>query len=138
MQIHQLKPVHKSKKAKRVGRGGKRGTYSGKGMKGQKSRAGTRKSAPVIRELIKKYPKLRGYRTQIKTKDHEVVNFKDLEKVFKEGEVVSPRTLLEKGLVRRIKGRMPKVKILGTGELTKKLVIENCKLSKKAQEKYGK
>lgn len=138
MQIHQLKPVHKSKKAKRIGRGGKRGTYSGRGMKGQKSRAGTRKSAPVIRELIKKYPKLRGYRTQNKIKDHEVVNFKDLEKAFKEGEVVSPKTLLEKGLVRRIKGRMPKVKILGTGELTKKFVIENCKLSKKAQEKYGK
>src|SRR4030043_532865 len=55
----QMKPKHKLKKKKRVGRGGKRGTYSGKGIKGQKSRAG-RKMVPVIRELIKKYPKLRG------------------------------------------------------------------------------
>ena len=61
MQIHQLKPTHKNKPRKRIARGGKRGTYSGKGMKGQKSRAG-RRFKPVIRELIKKYPKLRGYR----------------------------------------------------------------------------
>jgi len=66
MQLHQLRPKHKLKKKKRIGRGGKRGTYSGKGIKGQKSRAG-RKFAPVIRELIKRYPKLRGYRF----KNHE-------------------------------------------------------------------
>lgn len=59
MQIHQLKPIHKPKKKKRVGRGGKKGTYSGKGMKGQKSRAGKR-FKPMIRELIKRYPKLKG------------------------------------------------------------------------------
>ena len=61
MQLHQLKPTHKAKRAKRVGRGGKKGTYSGRGMKGQKSRSGARMQ-PIIRELIKRYPKLRGYR----------------------------------------------------------------------------
>jgi len=59
MQFHQLKPIHKMKKRKRIGRGGKRGTYSGRGTKGQKSRAG-RKLVPIIRGLIKRYPKLRG------------------------------------------------------------------------------
>lgn len=136
MQIHQLKPKNRKRK-KRVGRGGKRGTYSGKGMKGQKSRAG-RKFAPVIRSLIKKYPKLRGYRTQRVEKNLVVVNLADLEKHFKESEVINPQALLKKGLIRRIKGRIPKVKILGQGELTKKLKIENCQFSKTAEKKYAK
>lgn len=59
MQLHELQPKHKLKKQKRIGRGGKRGTYSGRGIKGQKSRAG-RKLKPAIREFIKRYPKLRG------------------------------------------------------------------------------
>ncbi len=61
MQLNDLKPTNKLKKSKRVGRGGKKGTYSGKGMKGQKSRAG-RKLEPPIRGLIKRYHKLRGYK----------------------------------------------------------------------------
>lgn len=65
MQLHELKPKHKRKKRKRVGRGGKRGTYSGRGIKGQKARAG-RRLKPVIRELIKRYPKLRGYKFKAK------------------------------------------------------------------------
>ncbi len=67
MQIHQIRPIHKKKDRKRVGRGGKRGTYSGRGMKGQKSRAGA-KFEPIIRSLIKRYPKLRGYRFKSKVK----------------------------------------------------------------------
>jgi len=63
MQLNQLKPAHKPKTRKRVGRGGGHGTYSGKGQKGQKARAGT-KFQPAIRYLIKRYPKLRGYRYQ--------------------------------------------------------------------------
>ena len=59
MQLHELKPIHKNKESKKIGRGGKRGTYSGKGMKGQRSRAGARMQ-PIIRELTKRYPKLRG------------------------------------------------------------------------------
>ena len=55
MQLHELKPKHKRKKGKRIGRGGKRGTYSGRGVKGQMTRAG-RKMVPPIRQLIKKYP----------------------------------------------------------------------------------
>jgi large subunit ribosomal protein L15 len=46
--------------------------------------------------------------------------------------------LLEKKLIRRIKGKMPKVKILGRGELTKKLIIKNCSVSKSAKEKIEK
>ncbi|MFH1968024.1 MAG: 50S ribosomal protein L15 [bacterium] len=133
MQIHELKPTHKNKGKKRVGRGGKKGTYSGKGMKGQKSRAG-RKMVPIIRELLKKYPKLRGYRRVTLQSYSAVVNLGTLEKFFSDGEVINPDSLIKKGITRKIKGRVPEVKILGTGKLTKKLVIENCKASKTAKD----
>lgn len=57
MQLHTLQPAHKLKSKKRIGRGGKRGTYSGRGVKGQKARAG-RKIRPAIRDLIQSLPKL--------------------------------------------------------------------------------
>lgn len=137
MQLHEIRPKHKFKKGKRVGRGGKRGTYSGKGLKGQKSRAG-RRFKPAIRELIKKYPKLRGYKQKIKNKSQKsklvILNLDILEKKFNSDEKVTPKTLIEKKLIRKIKGRMPKVKILGKGKLMKKLIIENCQFSNSAKE----
>ena len=133
MQIHELKRKHKNKDKKRVGRGGKKGTYSGKGNKGQSSRAG-RKMVPIIRELIKRYPKLKGYRAFTLPEDTAVVNLEVLEKNTKDGETINPENLIKKGLISNIKGRTPKVKILGTGKITKKLVIENCKFSKSAKE----
>lgn len=67
MQLHQIQSSHKRKTKKRIGRGGKRGTYCGRGMKGQKARAGA-KMKPAIRDLIKKIPKLRGYKFKGKSK----------------------------------------------------------------------
>ncbi|OGZ64668.1 MAG: 50S ribosomal protein L15 [Candidatus Staskawiczbacteria bacterium RIFCSPLOWO2_01_FULL_40_39] len=139
MQIHQLQPIHSSKNRKRVGRGGKKGTYSGKGGKGQTARAG-RKLAPIIRELIKRYPKLKGYRRFVLENNSTVVNLDMLNKHFKDGEVVNPANLITKGIVHMIKGKVGEVKILGKGVLDKKLTIENCKVSetaKKAIEKAG-
>jgi len=112
----------------RVGRGGKKGTYSGRGNKGQSSRAG-RKMVPIIRELIKRYPKLKGYRSKFADDFSAVVNLDVLEKTSKSGETINPENLLKKGLISRIKGRIPEVKILGTGKLTKELVVEKCKAS---------
>ena len=132
MQLHELKPKYKSKKKKRIGRGGKRGTYSGRGIKGQKARAG-RKIRPELRDFIKKIPKKRGYRFKAGPKP-QVVNLKDLEKYYKEEEIVTPETLLKKGLIAKVKGRMPEVKILGRGKLNKKLEIKDCKASKKVHE----
>ena len=80
MQLHELKRKHKNRNKKRVGRGGRKGTYSGHGMKGQKSRAG-RKMVPIIRELIKKYPKLKGYRSFAIENYFAVVNLEVLEKI---------------------------------------------------------
>ena len=137
MQLHEIRPIHKLKKRKRVGRGGKRGTYSGRGQKGQESRAG-RRLKPIIRDLIKRYPKLRGYRQKTKDKSQKskvtVVNIDTLEKKFTSGEKITPEILLERKIIHRIKGRIPKVKILGKGKLTKTLVIEGCQVSKAAKE----
>jgi len=141
MQLYELRPIHKRKKRKRVGRGGKRGTYAGRGIKGQKARAG-RRLKPIIRELIKRYPKLRGYRQKSKIKNQKlkivILNLEILEKKFEKGELVNPKILLERRIIAKIKGKIPKVKILGKGELTKALVIENCQVSKSAKEKIEK
>ena len=133
MQIHELKPKHKNKGKKRIGRGGKKGTYSRKGQKGQSSRAG-RKMVPIIRELIKKYPKLRGYRGFVLQDYKSVVNLETLEKASEDGDIINPENLIKKGIIHIIKGKKPEVKILGNGKLTKKLTIENCKISKSAKE----
>lgn len=61
MQIHDLKRKHKNKKDRIVGRGGKHAKTSGRGGKGQTARAGN-KRRPELRDIIKKLPKLRGYR----------------------------------------------------------------------------
>jgi len=133
MRLHELKPKHENKDKKRVGRGGKWRTYAGRGDKGQKSRAGAN-FQPLIRRLIKRFPKLRGYRFKGREKK-EVVNVEELNKKFDSGEKVTPKILLEKNLVKRKKGRVPEVKILGKGELEKELVFKNCDFSKSAKEK---
>lgn len=143
MQIHQIKRA-KQKSRKRIGRGGKRGTYSGRGMKGQKSRAGAR-IRPAIRDFIEKIPKIKGVPSSRYKKQgvkqvgivYRIVNLDILEKKFKDGEVVSPKTLLQKRLVRRIKGREPKVKILGKGELKKELKFEGVVMSKSVRSKVS-
>ncbi len=137
MQLHELQPKHKNRTKKRIGRGGKKGTTSGKGAKGQKSRAG-RKMVPIIRELIKRYPKLKGYRS-FRVDDNAVtISLDILEKTSKDGETINPENLINKGLISKIKGRAPIVKILGGSKgatkLTKKLVVENCQASKSVKE----
>ena len=134
MQFHQLSPKTKLKHGKRIGRGGKRGTYSGRGIKGQKARAG-HKIRPAERELLKKIPKLRGYKFKSFRKKPEVVNLVEISKKFKTGETVSPESLLKAGLVHRIKGRMPRVKVLGQGVIKKKLIFKDVMFSKAAVEK---
>lgn len=134
MQLHQLQPIHKKKSGKRVGRGGKRGTYSGRGQKGQKARAG-HNIRPAIRDFIKQIPKLEGPRFNAPEKYVAIINLKDISKKYKEGETVSSATLIEKQLVRRIKGKVPEVKILGMGELKFKVKFENVKMSKSVEKK---
>ncbi len=133
MQIHQLQPRHAKKGKKIVGRGGKKGTYSGRGGKGQTARSG-RKLVPIIRELIKRYPKLKGYRSFVFENNVATVNLDVLDQKCKDGELVTPTFLVGSGIVRMVKGNVPEVKILGTGKITKKIIIQHCLFSKSAKE----
>ena len=143
MQAHQLSKLNR-KRHKRVGRGGKRGTYSGRGIKGQKARAG-RRIRPQIRDIIKKIHKRRGYgktRSKSVNPSHTkpaIVNLKDLETKFRDGDKITPQTLVKSGLIKTAGGKTPKIKILGSGKLTKKFVFDkNLLMSKSAKEYVGK
>jgi len=134
MQLNSLSPRTKNRKNPPVGRGGKRGKTSGRGGKGQTARAG-HKIRPEVRDLIKKIPKLRGHgknraRT-VRTNRIAIstINLAAIEAAYNAGETVSPATLLAKGLIRRAKGRASKVKILGTGTVSKAFVIDGCSIS---------
>ncbi len=134
MQLHQLKPKNKLKKKKRVGRGGKRGTYCGRGQKGQNARSGAT-GEPMIRGLLKRYPKLRGYNQRSRFKEIAIVKLKKIDEFFDSNEVISPQTLFQKKLIKKKKGKMPIVKILGGNyEFSKKISIDSCFLSEKAKE----
>lgn len=142
MQINELTRKHKNTKRMTVGRGGKRGKTSGRGTKGQKARAG-RKIRPEIRDVIKRVPKMRGRGKNSNLSIEEkpvVLNLGALEAVFKVGDVITRAVLIEKGLISMRNGRIPAVKILGTGTLTKKLSFKDIPVSAsvKAQvEKLG-
>ena len=133
MQLHTISKTHKGKRRKRVGRGGKRGTYSGKGIKGQKSRAG-RRMRPEIRDIIKKLPKRRGYREPKLGTKPVAINIGVLDAVFSAGDTVSPQTLVKAGLMSARGSKRGGVKILGTGTLGKKLIISGCTVSKSAKD----
>ncbi len=131
MQLHDLHPTIKRKKIKRIGRGGKRGTYSGRGIKGQKSRSG-RKIRPAERDLIMRLPKLHAFRNKsLKSKEATVINLEDLEEKIKNN-IINRQTLLEAGLIRKSD---TKIKILAKGEAKREFQIEGIKLSKSAKKK---
>lgn len=137
MQLHTLRPVHFLKARRRKGRGGKRGGYSGRGIKGQKSRAGA-KIRPALRDVIKKIPKLRGRSThQLKSAQVKpvILNIGELGRLFASGGEVTPQILLRVGAVGRVRGRIPRIKILGGGEVHVQLRIRGCAISGSARSK---
>jgi len=134
MQLHELQRSTPRKTAKRIGRGGKRGKTSGKGHKGQTARAGN-STRPEMRDLIKKLPKLRGHgKNRARTVNAErvlpvVVNLAALEASCTAGDTITPAALVAKGIISTSRKRVPAVKILGTGVLSKSLTITGCQYS---------
>ena len=143
LNLSNLQPAQPRKDRKRVGRGmgSGKGRYSGRGIKGQKSRAGSHRMRAGFEggqmPLAMRLPKLRGntsrdampvgpFRTYT-----QPVNIRDLDR-FEAGEEVTPETLKAKGLIRSIR---KDVKLLGVGELTKKLTITVHGASATAREK---
>ncbi len=135
MRLHELRPPEGAKKtAKRKGRGiaSGLGKTAGRGQKGQMSRSGSgvrRGFEGGQMPYFQRLPK-RGF-TNIFKKKWNVVNLKDLNS-FEEGTVVTPELLLETGL---LKNTDDPLKVLGDGELDRKLEIKAHRFSKQAQEK---
>ena len=135
MKLHELHPAAGSTTApKRLGRGvgSGLGKTSGKGHKGAKARSGGGKRPGFEggqMPLYRRVPK-RGF-TNISRVEHATVNVGRLE-IFENGTVVTAETLKEAGLISKMMGG---VKILGNGELTKKLTVEAAKFSDGAKEK---
>jgi large subunit ribosomal protein L15 len=144
LNLHSLKPAQPRKARKRIGRGMGSGTgrYSGRGIKGQKSRSGSHKlpagfeggQMPIDMRL----GKLRGntsadampigpFRTY-----SQPVNLRHLEERFEAGDEVTPETLKAKRLIRKVS---VDVKVLGVGELSKALAVSAHGFSKTAREK---
>jgi len=126
-------------KGKRVGRGygsGKGGHTIGKGTKGHKSRSGYANPRPGFEggsmPLSRRIPKLKGFsREYLKQKYMSVgIDIEFLSKQFKSGEVVSIASLLKKGLIKR---RAVKVKIIGNGDISHKLIFEGINFSASAR-----
>lgn len=134
MKLNELSPAYGStKKRKRVGRGGKYSKTAGKGEKGQNARSGggvrvgfEGGQLPLFRRLGK-----RGFSNARFTTVYATVNVSDLNR-FEENTVITPELLIETGLVKK---ELDGIKVLGTGELSKKLIVKANKFSKTAKEK---
>jgi large subunit ribosomal protein L15 len=128
--------VHKRRPKKRVGRGlgSGHGKTASRGSKGQWASAGAKKPTPLFEggqmQLFRRIPK-RGFSHATWDRYYHVVNVGDLEH-FPDGSTIDPEVLAKVGLAR---GRADGVRILGDGELTKKLVIKAHHFSKSAAEK---
>ncbi|MDO4593994.1 MAG: 50S ribosomal protein L15 [Tissierellia bacterium] len=136
MKLHDLRPEEKLRKKKRVGRGhgSGKGKTSGRGQDGQNSRSGggvrvgfEGGQMPLFRRIPK-----RGFTNNFK-KQYEVLNVSDLNR-FEDGTEVTPELLFEQKILNKNKAK-DGVKILGDGELTKKLTVKANKFTKSAEEK---
>jgi len=144
LDLSSLRPAQPRKARKRVGRGAGSGTgrYAGRGVKGQKARSGSHKMKPGFEggqtPLDMRLGKLRGatskdampigpFRTFA-----QPVNVGDLEQRFEDGAEVTPEALRAAGLIRRLS---VDVKVLGEGELSKRLVVTAHRFSRSAVEK---
>ncbi|MBI5414340.1 50S ribosomal protein L15 [Candidatus Peregrinibacteria bacterium] len=140
MKLHDLQPAKGSKKKKNIrGRGDAsgHGSFSGRGCKGQNSRTGGGVRLGFEggqSSFLKKMPKLRGF-TNPTRKEYAPVNLDAIEEKFENSTTITPETLIEKRLVRR---NIKLVKILGRGEITKKLSFEKVLVSKAAKAKIEK
>lgn len=137
MQLNDLRPAEGSRKnRKRIGRGNSsgHGTTAGRGTKGQLSRSGGGKGKGFEggqQPLAMRLPKLPGFINHNRV-EYAPVNLSRLDALYSDGETVDGASLVEKGV---IKHEYQLVKVLGDGELTKKLIVKVDKVSASAQAK---
>jgi len=128
MQIHDITSKATTRNKKRVGRGGKRGTTSGKGQKGQKARAG-HKIRPGYRDQLIRTPKKRGYKNKPKSTRVTTITLAHLSKISEP--VITPEVLVAHKYIKSVK---ESVKIVATGSLTVAKEIQNIPASTTAKE----
>lgn len=137
MTLHTIRPGKGSRRAgKRVGRGlSKGGTYSGRGAKGQRARAGGRSGLKLkgIRTMMLRLPKRRGFKSL--AREVEAVNVSDLARAFAAGTKVTPAFLSKKGL---ISSATVPAKVLGDGTINIALTLSGLKVSAGAKAKIEK
>lgn len=133
MKLHELNSAPEAKAKKRVGRGpgSGMGKTSTRGQKGQKSRSGA--SIPAWFQggqtpLYRRIPK-RGFNNARFRTEYATINLSDLNKFFNDGDTVTPELLKEKGIIKK---QLCGVKVLGNGELEKKLTIKANRFSSSA------
>ncbi|MCF6276799.1 MAG: 50S ribosomal protein L15 [Candidatus Magasanikbacteria bacterium] len=134
IELHKIKSSRKSSRTKkRVGRGNAtgKGTYSGRGLKGQRSRAGGKGGLKRIgmKANLQKIPKVRGFKSIHPKK--ETVSLSTLEKFADKMEIVTPESLKKLKIIAKARNG---VKIVSNGELTKKIAVKGCGVSAKARE----
>ncbi len=139
MQLHTIGSSNKKSK-KRIGRGGKRGTFSGRGTKGQKSRSGHR-IRPAIRDLILRLPKRRGYKNRPKSEKPFIISLSELEVKMKLFSGEKKTLEVDKTFLKEL-GILPAsysgvVKILN-GKIEMPISVKGIKISKSAKEKVEK
>lgn len=137
MQLNDLRPAEGAKKArKRIGRGNAsgHGTTAGRGTKGQLSRSGGGKGAGFEggqQPLAMRLPKLPGFTNRNRV-EYAPVNVSRLEEKFADGDTVDTASLIAAGIIKR---EYELVKVLGNGEITKKLTVKVDKVSTSAKAK---
>jgi large subunit ribosomal protein L15 len=136
LNLHSLKPNKDAKKKrKRVGRGdgSNKGTYSGRGLKGQRARSGGKSGLKLrgLRDVLFSLPKLGGFKSN--RPDPKVVNVEDLNEVFSDGETVDPTSLVDAGLIDEVGDGG--VKVLGEGDIEIGVTLQGCDTSKSAKAK---
>ena len=133
MKLHELNALPEARKRKIVGRGpgSNWGKTSGKGQKGQKSRSGVSikpwfqgGQAPLYRRIPK-----RGFNNARFEEVFAVINLSDLNNFFKDGDVVTPEVLKEKGIIKK---QLAGIKVLANGKLEKKLTVKANRFSSAA------
>ena len=137
MQLHELQRKTPRNTSKRVGRGGVRGKTSGHGHKGHGQHGG-RGIRPNVRDIIKKLPKLRGYKFNSFKPNALAVNVSLLQDICAAGDVVTPQFLFDKGIIKTKTDLKKGVKVLGNGDISTKISVQGCAVSKSAAEKITK
>ena len=138
MNLSELKPAEGAKQSNEFrrgrGHGSGNGKTAGKGHKGQNARSGGGVRPGFEGGQIPLYRRLptRGFTNSLFKKEYAIINLETLDKLFNDGDAVSMETLLEKGVIRK---ELNGLKVLGRGEITKKLTVKAAIFSASAKEK---